>query len=311
MNFASARALPKKTTSLIYSEILLSIMVYEIVFAAVTTIILIIASLTDLKTREVPDWVSYSFIFSALGLRVLFSFQEGWQFLVSGLAGFLVFFLLALLFYYTKQWGGADSKLLMGLGAVLGADFIFALNNSNSYSLLMFFIVLLFVGAIYGLIWSVCLAVIKRKLFMKTFRNKLKEHLKEHLVIILISFLLLFTLLISPALIILALFPLLTFYVFMFISSVEESCFIKKVLPGKVTEGDWLAHDIVVKGKTKVFSKTLEREDLHKIWKLAADGNVKRVVIKEGIPFVPSLLLAYVLLLYSAKFFPWMIELLF
>jgi Flp pilus assembly protein protease CpaA len=286
-------------------------MVYEIVFATITTIVLLVAAYTDIKTREVPDWISYAFIFSALGLRILFSFQEGWQFLVSGLVGFLIFFLLALLFYYTKQWGGADSKLLMGLGAVLGADFIFAFSDSNGYGLLMFFLLLLFVGAIYGLIWSVCLAVLKWKAFVKAFRLKLKERFKEHLIVLLISFLLLFTLLISPALVILAIFPLFSFYLFIFVGSVEDSCFIKKILPGKVTEGDWLAQDVVVNGKTKMFSKTIEREDLLTIWKLAGEGKIKRVVIKEGIPFVPSLLLAYLLLLYSAEFFPWLMGMLF
>ena len=36
-------------------------------------IALFIGSITDLKTREVPDWVNYGLVISGLGLNLLFS----------------------------------------------------------------------------------------------------------------------------------------------------------------------------------------------------------------------------------------------
>ena len=40
-------------------------------------------------------------------------------FLLYSLITFGAFFDIGLIMYYTKQWGGGDSKLLMGLGALL------------------------------------------------------------------------------------------------------------------------------------------------------------------------------------------------
>ncbi|MBT4434447.1 hypothetical protein HOD05_04465, partial [Candidatus Woesearchaeota archaeon] len=45
-------------------------MILEILLPLATLIILTISSYTDLKTREVPDILSYSLIFIALGLRI-------------------------------------------------------------------------------------------------------------------------------------------------------------------------------------------------------------------------------------------------
>ena len=54
-------------------------------------------------------------------------------------------------------------------------------------------------------------------------------------------------------------------------------------------EGDWLAEDVIVHGKTIVKKKTLHKEDIQKL----RDKNISSVTIKEGIPFVPSFLIAY------------------
>ena len=68
---------------------------------------LIIGTITDLKTREIPDWVNYSLIFIALGLRLIWSVvYYDVSFLIQGVSGFLVFLALAYLLFYTGQWGG-------------------------------------------------------------------------------------------------------------------------------------------------------------------------------------------------------------
>ena len=55
-------------------------MVYSIILVVITLIGLIIAAITDLKTREVPDLLSYGLIAVGLGLNLLFSFiyQNYW-----------------------------------------------------------------------------------------------------------------------------------------------------------------------------------------------------------------------------------------
>src|SRR3989338_10377172 len=92
----------------------------ETILGMLTVIVLVFAAFTDLKNREVPDWLSYSFIFAIIGISSIFSLEQGFTTLWSGLLGMGIFFLPALLLYKTNQWGGADSKLLLGLGGVLG-----------------------------------------------------------------------------------------------------------------------------------------------------------------------------------------------
>ena len=141
-------------------------------------LVLVIASYTDLKTKEVPDWLSYGFLFAVLGIRAIFSVQEGWIFLLSGLLGFAVFYLLALLFYYSHQWGGGDSKLLMGMGAALGISYPF---NETSFTPLWFLLLLLVGGALYGMVWLGVVAIKRRNCLFPELRSLLGNHSKIHL----------------------------------------------------------------------------------------------------------------------------------
>ena len=69
--------------------------------------VFIIGSITDIKTREIPDWVSYSAIILGLGLRLLYSLSTlDWSFFLYGLLGFGIFLALGLFMFYTGQWGG-------------------------------------------------------------------------------------------------------------------------------------------------------------------------------------------------------------
>ncbi|RLI98169.1 MAG: hypothetical protein DRO99_01380 [Candidatus Aenigmatarchaeota archaeon] len=71
----------------------------------------------DLKTTEFPDWLPYSIIISALGIRGLFAFlaADPSLFIDSVIVG-LAFLGMGLGMYYTKQWGDGDAWLLGGLG---------------------------------------------------------------------------------------------------------------------------------------------------------------------------------------------------
>ena len=99
------------------------ILTWQLILIVIATLYLSVASYTDLKKREVPDWLNFSLIFSALGLRSIFSFEYGWSLLLDGILGLLVCLGIAYLFYYTNQWGGGDSKLLIGMGAIIGLGF--------------------------------------------------------------------------------------------------------------------------------------------------------------------------------------------
>ncbi len=265
---------------------------WEIILITAALIFLIIASYSDLKKREVPDWLNYGLIFSALGLRFIFSFENGWTVFFNGLFGLLICLGIAYFFYFTNQWGGGDSKLLMGMGAVLGLGLNFDNFNFN-LNLLWFFIGLLLFGALLGLFWSLSLAVKKWKKFAPEFKKLLTSVRKYHFLVLLLSLAFLILTFFHRYFWPLIILPLGGFYLSCFVKSVEKSCFIKKLDINNLVEGDWLAQEISVEDKKLPKGKAIEKQELWKLKGLRQEGKLTKVLIKEGIPFVPSFLFAY------------------
>ena len=140
---------------------------------AVSLLALYIGSITDLKTREVPDWLNYGLIISGVGLNLLFSAIYSTQyFIINSIIGLLIFFGIAYIMFYAGQWGGGDSKILMGLGAMIGLDVSF----KAPQFLFWFFINALLVGAMYGLLWSSFLIFKNKKKFLREWNNLSGEH---------------------------------------------------------------------------------------------------------------------------------------
>ena len=137
-------------------------MLFETIIIILTVITLLIASYTDIKTREIPDWITYGLIFAALGIRGIFAFEFGWEIFVSGIFGLIVCLVIAYGFYFAQQWGGGDSKLLMGMGAIIGISYPF---SELSFMLLWFFIALLLLGSVWGLLWMGYVAIKNKKKF--------------------------------------------------------------------------------------------------------------------------------------------------
>jgi Flp pilus assembly protein protease CpaA len=280
----------------------------DVLLIIITLTVLILSSINDIRVREVPDWFSYGLIFAAFGVRTIFSLSQGWQVLASGIFGFLACLALAFLFYYTGQWGGGDSKLLMGMGAVIGISFPF---SAASFTLLWFFLGLLFFGAIYGLIWMSVLAIIRRKIFWKNFKIAINKRKKLHFILAILTIVFIILSLIQPFLIPLIFFPLGFLHLFLFVNVVEKSCFIRMLSASKLTEGDWLAKDVKLKNKVVMEAKTLERDDVWKLKYLEVNENLKPVMIKEGVPFVPSFLIAYLITIFGSKFVLPLVNMLF
>jgi Flp pilus assembly protein protease CpaA len=271
-----------------------------VLLIVVTLFALLVASYTDIKTREVPDWLNYGLMFAAFGIRLIFSIPNGWNILISGLFGFAICWCLALLFYYSNQWGGGDSKLLMAMGAIIGITFPF---DNSSWDLLLFFFSLLFLGSVYGLIWMMVVAFQRRKIFAARFRVRLAEQKTLHFILMGVSLLLLVGVFFFPLILPLTILPLVFFYLFSFVTVVEESCFLKNIDIEKLTPGDWLFEDVLCKNKILMQKKTLELEDIWNLKNAKFDGKIKKVLIKEGIPFVPGFLFAYVLLIFGRTVF--------
>ena len=275
---------------------------------------IIIGSITDIQKREVADSVNYFLIISGLAIRLIYSiYSWQWTFFVYGLIGFGSFLALAYLMFLTGQWGGGDSKMLMGMGALF-ATYPEVLKNYFSPELfgfpflVSFWINLLLLGAVYGILWTLGLGIFHFKDMKNSFRNILSDAFVKKIRLITHTFsgvmilvgILSGNFILRLFLIVFSFIILIFFYMYLVIKSVEKSCMYRIVSPDKLVEGDWPVDDIVVDGKT-IFSKDkkvgFELEDLDKMLKLQKANKLKTVKIKHGIPFVPSFLFALIVTL--------------
>ncbi len=272
-------------------------------------VVLTYASIEDIKTREVPDWLSFSFIAAGIGLGIVKSAAElSIAPLLFSLAGLGVGLAIGVLMFYTGQWGGGDSKILMGLGAMLGIPVLSIEPYLQIQTLPLFVSFLsnmLFVSALYGLLFAVYLAA---KHFKKVKTTFIEHAKKKRLLLIAILALEIITAvfaafylegtsraLIQTLILLLAFGPIL----WLFIKSVEESAMKKLVAPNELTEGDWLAEP--VKFKNKIICKQnptgITLEEIAKIKKIYGKKTIKNILIKEGVPFLPSFLITYIVTL--------------
>jgi len=253
------------------------------------------AVIQDLRRREVDNIWNFSLIAFALSYRLFLSvYTDNHYFILNGILGFFIFLFLGNLFYYMRLFAGGDAKLLIALGAILP----FSLNWLVNFEIFLFFIILfLTLGSIYTFMWSLFLVSYNFDDFKKELKKQsLKYKLMFNLAFILgILWLIIFYILnMIPFLLIgliILLFPLL----FVFAKSVEEGCMIRNLDAKQVTEGDWLYRDIIVKGKIiRSRWEGISKEEL----KIIRKYHKKKILIKQGIPFTPSFLLAFLSLLF-------------
>ena len=262
-------------------------------------VLLVIGTITDFRFREVPDWLSFGGIFAGLGLRLLWSlYSASWLYLIEGLLGFGALFLFGLIMFRFGQWGGGDSKVLMALGAILG------LQLEMDSALIAFFVNSMLAGAVYGMVWSFFLAFRNWKKFKKAFMALLAlkdfKKAKRKSVFVGVGLLILSVLVPDPTFkigaAVTAVMVLIFAYLYAFVKGVELSCMYKNVTPEQLTVGDWIAKNIVIKGRYICGPKDLgvEKNQIRLLKKL----KIKKILIRTGIPFVPSFLIAYILMLW-------------
>jgi len=271
---------------------------YENLFLLILALIwLFVASISDLRKREVPNWLSFSLIIFALAYRVFFAvFNSDLWFFLYGLIGLILFIILAYGFYYARVFAGGDAKLLMGLGAIL--PFASSLIG-NLIFLGVFILLFLFVGGIYGLIYSLVLVSGNKEKFALEFIKQFKLNKRIFYISLVFVFLSLIFVFYFKELIfvffpvIFLAFPLL----FVYGKAVEESCMIVSISSKEVTIGDWLYEEVVINVGRK-------KKKIKPYWEGLSEGEVelirkskKKVKIKQGIPFVPSFLIAFVMLI--------------
>jgi len=262
---------------------------------------LLFGSFVDLRIREVPDILSYGLVILGILIGILRSITYGdLSFIVYSLAGFVLCLIIGNLMYYAGQWGGGDAKILMGIGAMIGLN-VFNFSLSESF-LVLFLINIIIFGAVYAIFWVFFLSFRNWKEFKKEFekarRTKFSIWIRFIFIVLFIAAIILIFSTGIPAIfkiviVIFIFFSYLLYYFGIYSSVVQKVCMVKSVNVTALTEGDWLSKDVKINGKVILkSSKTgISSEDISKLKK----NKIKEVIIKEGIPFVPSFLIAYLL----------------
>ena len=268
----------------------------------ISLIWIIIATLSDVKTREIPNWLNYSLIAIAISLRTLQSItNKDLTYFLYTLLGLAIAAIIGFLMYYAKQWGGGDAKLLIGLGAafVTYPDELLKFFNPNlNLPFLAILLINLFIaGALYGLIYFLVLLIKKRKEFCKELKKTKLKNKQTLLVAILLLITSLFLKDLRILLISAALLYILLYYTLASIKIIENISMYKTINPEKLTEGDWITESIIINNKTIYNSKSpgVKKEQIKEIIKLKQKGLISEVKIKEGIPFMPSFLVSFII----------------
>ena len=79
--------------------------------------LLLIATWCDLRTREIPDWISVALVLIGITAAGFGWAGVRWWMVLSGL---LLGFLIGLALFHFAGFGGGDAKLIAGIGAILG-----------------------------------------------------------------------------------------------------------------------------------------------------------------------------------------------
>ena len=154
----------------------------------------------------------------------------------------------------------------------------------------------MFAGSVYGLFYSFVLVSKHKKQFRKEFSKQFRKNKKLVKVFIILA-VLVFIFVLFTRQYLFSLFSLLVLvfpFLYAYAKSIEESCMIKLVSSRDLTNGDWLYKEVKV-GK-KIIKPNWEGLDEKELAVL--QKTKRKVLVKEGIPFTPSFLIAFLALVW-------------
>ncbi|ODS35312.1 MAG: hypothetical protein A7315_14755 [Candidatus Altiarchaeales archaeon WOR_SM1_79] len=274
----------------------------DIVVILIILLFLSAASYSDLRTGEVPDKISFGLVH-----------QKLWVIDALIIGG--VYFIVGYVMYYLGQWGGADVKILAGVGlgigliAAHGGESVFAFtvdHHAVSYLVDILFIITPYVGA-----YALILGVLNKGVF-SGFKGSIRE--KNFLIIFFLSLIPAAILLpssltnimpINKFLIIIALILPPVVLLSQYLKVVEKTALRKTIDVEELSEYDMVAEDIIVDGE-KIACKRdvdgLSKEQIEKIRDLAGEQKIPpTITVKYGIFFIPVFLLAFLLFLWAGN----------
>jgi len=232
---------------------------------------LVIASLWDLRSREVPDFLSYTFI----GTLCIIALYNG---MYVQLLSATVLLAIGWAFVYGGAWGGADAKLLPLFAFV-----------TEPFTLAYWLVIpaLFTVGAVYGIIWVLCATLYHYQGLLDWVRG---QHTGWILAPFILGGLYLVYWPLAVMITVLVLFTVCTSY--LYTCEFSQSVNFRSVVPG-----DWLMQPITVNNTT--LEGLLTENDARLVHRWGFEGLITNVQIKYGIPFIPAFLFTYLLYFYK------------
>jgi len=259
----------------------------DLVMLLLSSALLTISSITDFRRKEVPDFLTNTFIlFGILSQLTIFLSTWNWSRLIWVTISSTFSIAVGMLLYFSGIWGGGDVKVLAACALLFGYV------GEDELFFLKFFSNFLLVGALYGSVFFLLV-------FLRNFSKISKERKIANFTLIILIFL--------SSLLFSDFWYMIVMTGFLIWLSLNadwvENSMKKYVEIPKLTEGDWLVRPVRY-GRIVVEPRAtgLTREDLRKLKKLYRMGRVKKVLIKEGVPFVPAFLVAFILTLIFRDF---------
>lgn len=223
-------------------------------------IVMVIASLTDIKFKEIEDYFSYIIAIVSFILVIILKNSL----IIASVYG-LVLFGLGYILYVNGLWGGGDTKLLGALGIYF--------SNYGFLSIIVYFMSLALIGILYNNIISFY--------YLPKLIKKKEINVKYFFLFILLLLISIIYKQFIFSILILLVFDIYYFKIF------EQKVMIVKKKVKDLTEGDWLIEKIKGIPLRKV---GLIKEDLDKLKKM----KIKEVKIKDGFAFIPVMTLALI-----------------
>jgi len=248
-------------------------------------IFLLIASITDIRKRIMYDYGTYAFALLFLILRILLFFETGNIIQLQAVYYYAVpTLVISYILYHFGLWGGGDLKILTALS--IGLAF-FSTDSGNPF-FADFLINTLYSGVLWGLIWMIYSMI-------KNYKKVIQIIKKSEWIVLgttlLVSIILLF---LNNNLFSLLGYTIIFFELFYLIKRVEKDIQTMDKKVKELEEGDWIIEPIKI-NKTIIEKKGigLTKEDI----KLLQNSKLKQIKIRDGIPFVPSFLIAFIVTL--------------
>lgn len=99
-------------------------------------IYLVILSLLDVKYTKINPKLTYGLMIFGLVWNCIVAYYWDWKYILYSIAGFLLLWGVGLILFSIRMWGGADSKVMMGIGAMISFKYF---EWATSFIVQMFF----------------------------------------------------------------------------------------------------------------------------------------------------------------------------